>query len=722
MSSRNDHHSRNSMSHYKHHIKTIAVALVAWFVVGTSCAPASESPGQTTAASTECAGAEPSPTRYLRQLSLDLLGRSPTPAEYLEVTTRGEVAPSTIDRILNSPEFVERVKGWHADLLWPSIKGFDFSVGGRLVVEYLAASNINPEWLVEAMDRRTDEATCPAAGTRENLTAASCCTPSNPNHPSCCLVRNTTYNPADPACVAKSAALPATFSYGTGLGDRHLRGGDRYLGCDSNLEYPPARVSASETRWTHDSAGRPYYTSPITNRRRYYYDDRDVPLPYQDVTHCPNYCRTARGSGAGGAFTRNDYVGKTRLIAGVATVGDGPGYACPAGYVEVVNPCDNTVEARPTSLYEIRREGWRLMQPYWAGGHWVKTCAYDAQDRAESVSTRQLCRPGSNVDSSCGCGPMGMSCSPFSGEYGRWTHTLEHLIESINREPLEIVGSVVAHDEDYSNIFTTHRSLANGALSFMNRYQTDQVGELDFSPSAPQDALPDVPYTDDTWHEYQRSPEHSGILTTPVYLARFGTVRSRINRFRTAFLCRPFSPSADPPPPIEHPCNRETNLARRCGCQHCHASIEPLGAAWGRWAERSTNYLDPLRFPSYDPACASCTGVQCPRRCRSYVTTPTDGDSVPFLGTLETYLYRSPEEIRRIEQGPSSIIADTLRSGELQSCTARTTWARLLNRPMSLTEQTQVLPALIRQFDTEHRSYRALVRAIVTSPAYRRIN
>ena len=69
-----------------------------------------------------------------------------------------------------------------------------------------------------------------------------------------------------------------------------------------------------------------------------------------------------------------------------------------------------------------------------------------------------------------------------------------------------------------------------------------------------------------------------------------------------------------------------------------------------------------------------------------------------------------------------SIIADTLASGELQSCTARTAWARLLNRPMSADEQRRVLPALVRDFEASGRSYRALVRAIVTSPAYRRID
>jgi hypothetical protein len=505
------------------------------------------------------------------------------------------------------------------------------------------------------------------------------------------------------------------------LGDRQLRGGDRYLGCDVNVPYPP-RVAASDARWPHEASGRPYYASPKNGERRYYYDDRDVPLPYHSVATCPNYCRAARPTGPGGTYTRVDYAAKTRVVAGRTVEGDGPGYVCPAGYTEVENPCDNVVETRQPSRVELRREGWVLTRPYWAGGRWVKTCAYESQTRAESVTRRIPCRPGLFVDSSCGCGPDGTWCAPFTGDAARPSLTLARLLDAINREPLEIVASVVARDEDYATIFSTRRGMANGPLTFMNRYQAEQMGELEFSASAPPESLPDVPQVDAAWHAYIRGPQHSGVLTTPVFLARFPTLRSRINRFRTAFLCRPFVPSSDPPAPPESACHSESNLARRCGCQYCHASIEPLGAAWGRWSERGTRYLDPGAFPSFDPACAACQGGACPQRCRYYVTTPLDGDSVPFLGTLQPYLYRGADEVRRIEAGPRSLVADTLASQELQSCTVRTTWARLLNRPMSDDEAARVLPALLRSFEDHGRSYRALVRAIVTSPAYRRID
>jgi hypothetical protein len=371
---------------------------------------------------------------------------------------------------------------------------------------------------------------------------------------------------------------------------------------------------------------------------------------------------------------------------------------------------------------EIRQEGWRLTRPWWAHDHWVKTCAYEAQDRAVSVHTRLPCRRGVTADNACGCGPRGAWCAPFTGDVTRLPDAVQRLLDAVGQEPLELVASVVGRDEDYATVFTTRRGMANGPLAFMNRHQTEHMGELEFSPSAPPADLPDVAPDDPAWREYLRHDRHAGVLTTPVYLARFGTNRARIDRFRTAFLCRPFVPSSDPAPPADDPCNRETNLARRCGCQQCHVAIEPLSAAWGRWAERSTHYLDPARFPPFDPACASCVGTGCPRRCRSYVTSVVDGESASFLGTLQAYLYRSPADVRRIEDGPRALVADTLASGELQSCTVRTAWARLVHRPMSESEQSRVLPGLVRAFEASGRSYRALVRAIVTTPAYRWID
>ena len=89
---------------------------------------------------------------------------------------------------------------------------------------------------------------------------------------------------------------------------------------------------------------------------------------------------------------------------------------------------------------------------------------------------------------------------------------------------------------------------------------------------------------------------------------------------------------------------------------------------------------------------------------------------------MQSYLYRSSEDLRCIAEGPRALASAGVRSWAVQSCVARTAWTRLVGRPLSVTEEQTVLPILVRDFEAHGRSYRALVRAIVTSAAYRRID
>jgi hypothetical protein len=80
-----------------------------------------------TNSSATCAPQSVDATRYLRQLSLDLRGRPPSTEELARVEAEGRVPDELIDAMLNSREFVQRVKDWHAELLWPTLDGFRIS-------------------------------------------------------------------------------------------------------------------------------------------------------------------------------------------------------------------------------------------------------------------------------------------------------------------------------------------------------------------------------------------------------------------------------------------------------------------------------------------------------------------------------------------------------------------------------------------------------------------
>jgi hypothetical protein len=393
----------------------------------------------------------------------------------------------------------------------------------------------------------------------------------------------------------------------------------------------------------------------------------------------------------------------------------------------VVNVCGNAVMPQdPENVLRERREGVVRMKHYWSRETEIRTCAYEAQERTQSARTGFSCAGQALRDPSCGCGPRGVLCMPAVNLSTALPSRAEHLVRSaLNEEPLAIVASVVGRGENYYDIFTTRRSFVTGPLALLYEHQIGSLQGIEISAPAPKDALPIVPYEDTSWHEYLSEPEHAGVLTTPAYLGRFPTWRARVSQFRTAFMCRPFSPGSAALPSPDDPCTREPNLARRCGCKNCHAAIEPMTAWFGRWAERSASYLAPAEYPAFDTYCQQCalSGQSCTTRCRTqYVTDTFDADGARFAGTLRGYLYRAKDEQRRIDEGPRGLVASAITSGELPICTARTLWGRLLGRPMSDDEASRVVPELVQRFDRSRHDYRALVRAIVTSPSYRRID
>jgi hypothetical protein len=230
-------------------------------------------------------------------------------------------------------------------------------------------------------------------------------------------------------------------------------------------------------------------------------------------------------------------------------------------------------------------------------------------------------------------------------------------IAAINEEPLLIADSVLRRDEDYFNILTTKRSFVNGTLSQLYRQNQSPTTWL-VTPPARREVIPDVPLEQTTtWVEYTRDAQASGVLTTPAWLYRFPTQRARVNQFWEAFLCKHFSPPAGAVvPPPEDSCNRENNLAKRCGCSYCHATIEPMGAHWGRFGERNAQYLDPEVFPKLSAKCRDCAlagNTTCDGECGNYVMQAFDGEGASSLGLLRTYLYRTPDEEPNIVGGPA---------------------------------------------------------------------
>lgn len=60
--------------------------------------------------------------QYLRRLSLDLRGRLPSFDELSSVVTNGEVDPAIVRSMLDSEDFVQRMRAHHRDLLWTNVQ------------------------------------------------------------------------------------------------------------------------------------------------------------------------------------------------------------------------------------------------------------------------------------------------------------------------------------------------------------------------------------------------------------------------------------------------------------------------------------------------------------------------------------------------------------------------------------------------------------------------
>ena len=347
----------------------------------------------------------------------------------------------------------------------------------------------------------------------------------------------------------------------------------------------------------------------------------------------------------------------------------------------------------------IQREGYAMAPaPYWSTTATpVAVCAIEAQARSTNPWTLESCETARFTgDRSCGCGEGMRRCETVLP-----VETHKSRLEAFNQEPERIADSVLRRDEPYFNLLTTRRSFVNGTLSAFYRQQQG-VGVFTVSPPADLDTVPAVPFAEvGAWAEYTRGPEHSGVLTTPAFLYRFPTYRARVNEFYEAFLCKTFVPPSAGLPPPEDACNRENNLAKRCGCNYCHATIEPTGAHWGRFGERVAQFLSAEQFPRFDAKCRDCAiagDVSCGGECGQYVMQAYDGDGANSLGLLKTYLYRTPDEEPNIEGGPRSLVQRMLQTGDLERCTVRRIWSEFLGRPMSAEEQRLYLQPLADDF------------------------
>jgi len=366
-----------------------------------------------------------------------------------------------------------------------------------------------------------------------------------------------------------------------------------------------------------------------------------------------------------------------------------------------------------------RREGWVWVEPYWAPGTQVKVCALEARAAATSPAGQDCLNPQAQQLGVCGCGPGLERCAGLE--------VVQRLQADVRAQLLRPFLRAAREGLPYTAALTDPREAVSGPLAHyyrhLARYALDPlIAEAPFDLTA----VEDLDHTSDDWREVDRTtPQHAGALTSAAFLLRFQTARARANRFYSAFLCEPFVAPVEGLPSPNDACSQEPDLRGRCGCNSCHARLEPAAAHWGRFAEAGTLALDPERFPVFSARCAQCAerpDAPCDPVCeRFYVTEVGHPKQRPFAGVLKAFEFRGPDEVARLEAGPADLVARGVADGRLAACTTTQVFHRLMQRAPTTNEQVFALAELARTFQDEGFDFTRLVRALALSPGYRRM-
>lgn len=623
--------------------------------------------------------------RRLRQLYLDLLGRPPTLEEYRFIQSKGGILEEDLVELMGREEFYGRLKGYHRALLRSNISSSIFANADtrlQVTTDGLRPLEIrgNPS---RALRGRNNE------GCNHFIEQDNCNASREDPHA----------EPATKTCRdGFGVPLPVSFDYSL----------DNYA-C-TRLDATDATITDCPTAVTRGA---------IPDKHLYFCDMRRV----TGGALAPHLCLPSASNPVTAALTEEVLDGDSRVIA-FRNPTPVSGQLSRLDRCTLDLPLNGGVRGRyQTQTGCVQREGVvTVPAPSWSGGTApVTMCAIEAQGRDVNPWTMETCESARFLgDRSCGCGAGARRCESGTGAM----HTAR--IQAINEEPLVLVDSVLRRDESYFNILTTRRGFVNGPLSQLYREQASPTVWQVTPPTTP-DLVPQVPITETTrWVEYTRDEQAAGVLTTPSWLYRFPTQRARVNQFWEVFLCKHFSPPAGAlVPPPEDSCNRDNNLATRCGCSYCHATIEPTGAHWGRFGERNAQYLDPNLFPKVSAKCRDCAlagNTTCDNECGNYVMQAFDGEGAQSLGLLRTYLYRTPDEEPNIVGGPKLLVERMLQTGDLEKCVVRNMWSHLLGRAMTAEEERLHLATLVDHFAMNNHNLKRLMLEIVQTDAYRRVD
>lgn len=289
-----------------------------------------------------------------------------------------------------------------------------------------------------------------------------------------------------------------------------------------------------------------------------------------------------------------------------------------------------------------------------------------------------------------------------------------------SQEAVQFLDHILVSDRDFREILTGKHSVVNGPLVQYYRgiarsrtstnvlpFGYEQIVDL-FKP----ESLPNLlPHDLGRWNVVEnRGPNASGILTMPIFLAKYGTERARAHAVWNAFACKDFVAEN-----VQLTPSTEANLMIRPGCQNCHATLEPLSAYFARLEENNPgSYLPAQHFPAENSQCSTTGPNNLKNPCKTFYDPAFTNAQT---GTLR-HAYGS---VANADAGPQGLAASITNSDYFPSCAVQNVASAFLGR--SLSEDDAALVEILRtSFVASGYRMRSLVRALVRSDAYRSAN
>ena len=154
---------------------------------------------------------------------------------------------------------------------------------------------------------------------------------------------------------------------------------------------------------------------------------------------------------------------------------------------------------------------------------------------------------------------------------------------SLAREPLELMAYIVRNDRPFTEIVTADYTVLNSysAIIYNNSevgFSGDEYNEDEYRPgqifASREEGLLEYP--------------HAGILTSPVFLNRYPTSRTNLNRHRASVVLRELLATdilkvADRPIDPTKAVNLANPTREEASCKTCHVVIDPIAGAFQKF-------------------------------------------------------------------------------------------------------------------------------------------